>query len=185
MKQKNTDNIKEGSWVKEYFGKWATAKRCTLKVPSVSNIFWSFVASYIGILLISYIGLETDLFPLYAPYGASAVLLYGAPAAPFSQPRSLIGGHALAGLVGVTVYNLFGMDFMSIAFAVALAVALMILTKTVHPPAGATAFLGVTASNGAFMWVLAPVLAGAVVLLLVALVVNNLDKDKHYPDYWI
>jgi len=53
-----------------------------------------------------------------------------------------------------------------------------------HPPAGATALLGVTASQGSLWWVVSPVFIGALILLVVALVINNLDKTNTYPDYW-
>lgn len=109
-------------------------------------------------LLVSYIGIKTDLFPLFVSFGASAVLLYGPSTAPFSQPRSLIGGHVLSALVGVIVYALLGASFVTVALAVTLAVIVMKVTKTVHPPAGATALLGGTGSGGSFMWVIGPVL---------------------------
>lgn len=130
------------------------------------------------------LALRYDLFPLFAPFGASAVLLYGAPSAPFSQPRSLLGGHIISALVGVIIHNIIGTGYVAVALGVALAIVLMILARAVHPPAGATALLGVTASKGSYLWILAPVTIGALILLVVALVVNNLDSEKTYPDYW-
>lgn len=170
---------------KSYFEKWISDKKCTLTVPSIGSLIWTFIAAFLGILIVSYIGYETEYFPLFAPFGASAVLLYGAPAAPFSQPRSLIGGHLIAAVVGVITVNLFGANFIAVAFSVALTIVLTLIAKAVHPPAGATAFLAVTSSGGEFMWIFKPVLFGAFILLLVALVINNIDKDKSYPDYWI
>lgn len=170
--------------IKAYFAKWKTTKRCTLTVPSVSSLVWSFIAAFVGIFLVAYFALKLKHFPLFAPFGASAVLLYGAPGAPFSQPRSLIGGHLISALVGVVVYNIMGVSYLGVALAVALAIVLMLVAKAVHPPAGATALLGVTASQGSYLWLLSPVTLGAIILLIVALVVNNLDEDKAYPDYW-
>ena len=176
---------KDESFLKQYFRKWGTTKRTTLTVPGPDSLIWSFTAAFIGITCVGYIGLETELFPLFAPFGASAVLLYGPTDSPFSQPRNLIGGHLVSALVGVLVFNFFGASFIAVALGVALAVVLMKLTKTTHPPAGATALLGVTVSGGNIMWVFAPVLAGAAILVCIALVVNNLDKDVKYPDFWI
>jgi CBS-domain-containing membrane protein len=153
-------------------------------VPAFSSLVWTFIAAFVGIFLVSYFALEFEFFPLFAPFGASAVLLYGAPSAPFSQPRSLLGGHIISALVGVIVSNIFGTGYVAVAFGVALAIVCMLLARAVHPPAGATALLGVTASQGSFAWVLAPVTVGALILLVVALVVNNLDPSKTYPDYW-
>lgn len=169
---------------KNYFEKWVTNARCSLKIPGAVGLFWTFVAGFIGIGIVSYLALNSELFSLFAPLGASAVLLYGAPAAPFSQPRSVIGGHVISALIGVIVFRLMGVNFIAVALGVSLAIIIMLLTKTVHPPAGATALIGVTASQGSFMWVLSPVAVGALILLIVALIVNNLDKDKSYPAYW-
>ncbi len=167
-----------------YFKKWQGKTKLTAPVPSMTTVFWSFLGGFIGLLAISYLSLNAEIFPLFAPFGASAVLLYGAPAAPFSQPRNLLGGHFISATVGVIIFNILGISFFSVALAVSLAISLMLLARAVHPPAGATALLGVTASQGSFLWIFAPVLAGALVLLLVALIINNLDAQRSYPEYW-
>lgn len=177
-------NKDTSSPIQTYFSKWVGKTRSTMKVPGVSSLIWTFIAGFIGIWLITYFSLQEQLFPLFAPLGASAVLLYGASAAPFSQPRSVIGGHVISALVGVIFWHLLGETGISVALAVACAIVIMLLTRTVHPPAGATALLGVTSSKGSFLWVLSPVAICAVILLLVALVVNNLDNQKSYPEFW-
>ncbi len=169
---------------KTFFQKCLGKGRCTIAVPSLKYICISFVASFLGILTIAYAAFETQLFVLFPPLGASAVLLYGAPAAPFSQPRNLIGGHLLAAFVGVLMNNLLGINYVSIALTVSLAIAIMLLTRTTHPPAGATAFIGVIESNGNYLWPFVPVLISAFILLLIALIINNLDRDRNYPEYW-
>jgi CBS-domain-containing membrane protein len=125
-------------------------------------------------------------------FGASAVLVYGAPLAEFSQPRNLIGGSVLSALIGVAVYQVCG-DYVVLAsaLAVSLSIALMYLTRTLHPPGGATALIAVIGGENVhqlgFLYALMPVFLGSVLLLLVALVVNNLSTDpkRHYPVYWI
>ncbi|ESE42628.1 HPP family protein [Shewanella decolorationis S12] len=125
-------------------------------------------------------------------FGASAVLVYGAPLAEFSQPRNLIGGSVLSALIGVAVYQVFA-DYMVLAsaLAVSLAIALMYLTRTLHPPGGATALIAVIGGDNVhqlgFLYAVMPVFLGSLLLLLVALVVNNLSTDpkRHYPVYWI
>ncbi len=121
-------------------------------------------------------------------FGASAVLLYGAPRAPFSQPRNLIGGHLISAVVGVACYRYLP-DVLVVqeAAAVATAIALMMATRTIHPPGGATALIAVIGSDTVhdlgFAYVF-PVLMGALVLLLVAVVSNNLYDRGSYPDRW-
>lgn len=98
----------------------------------------------------------------------------------------------LSALIGVAVYQVFA-DYMVLAsaLAVSLAIALMYLTRTLHPPGGATALIAVIGGENVhqlgFLYALMPVFLGSLLLLLVALVVNNLSTDpkRHYPVYWI
>jgi len=121
-------------------------------------------------------------------FGASAVLLFAAPRAPFSQPRNLIGGHLISALVGVACYRyLPDVLFLQEASAVATAIALMMATGTIHPPGGATALIAVIGPEAVhgMGWAYAfPVLVGALVLMLVAIVSNNLYERGSYPDRW-
>ena len=100
--------------------------------------------SFLGILAIERIGfwLEISGFEylfLIGSFGASAVLLYGAPMTEFSQPRNVIGGHVISTLVGVSLYKFFGPQSMWICpLAVSLAIFAQQLTRTIHPPGGAT-----------------------------------------------
>ena len=77
--------------------------------PSFKWMLFSWIGGFLGIFLIEQIGRLADLGDraslfLIGSFGASAVLVYGAPQAPFSQPRNLIGGHCLSALIGVTVF---------------------------------------------------------------------------------
>ncbi len=57
--------------------------------------------------------------------------------APLSQPRNIIGGHLISTFIGLSIYHLFGNEYWTIALAVGMAIAVMMLTRTTHPPAGA------------------------------------------------
>jgi CBS-domain-containing membrane protein len=152
--------------------------------------FWAFIGSFIGIGSIAWIQSHSfsdieNIF-LIGSFGASSVLIYGAIKSPLAQPRNLVGGHLISAIVGVTVYKLIPDPiWISAPLAVALAVIFMQITKTVHPPGGATALIAVigTAKVKAlgYIYVLSPVLSGVLILLLVALVVNNISKKRHYP----
>jgi len=122
---------------------------------------------------------------LIGSFGASAVLIYGAIGSPLAQPRNLLGGHVFSAVVGVSCFRLFSSQlWLASALAVATAIAVMQLTGTVHPPGGATALIAVIGSDKihalGFMYVLVPVGVGAVLMLIVALVVNKLGK-REYP----
>lgn len=156
-----------------------------------SNIVWSWIGSFIGILSIvlfhrSVLG-DEDLGLVIGSFGASAVLVYGAIHSPLAQPRNLIGGHILSALVGVVSYKLFsGNILFCSAFAVATSILVMQLTLTLHPPGGATALIAVLGSEHihslGFIYVLYPVSTGAFILFFIALLVNNIPKHRHYPD---
>ena len=125
---------------------------------------------------------------LLGSFGASAVLVYGAIRSPLAQPRNLVGGHVISGFMGVTSYQLWGdTSWLAAGLGVSGAIVAMLLTKTLHPPGGATALLAVIGGPKihavGYGYVVVPAGAGACLLLLVALVVNNL-AGRRYPEYW-
>ena len=126
---------------------------------------------------------------LIGSYGASAVLLYGAPRSPFAQPRNLIGGHLFSAIIGVAAYKLLpDTALMAAPLAVATAIAVMQLTHTLHPPGGATALIAVIGPPEVHQvgWLYPlPVVIGAGILLAVALVTNNLPGQKPFPERWL
>lgn len=164
---------------------------CKMKGGKCSNlpkVSWTgCVVTASGCLLgIGLVALLADIYnlPLLLPsFGATAALLYAACHVPMAQPRNVIGGHLISALAGVTVYQLFGGFWWSIALGVTMAIMLMTITATLHPPGGATAFVAVYGGQN-FDFILAPVGLGAVCLILVALIVNNLSRERKYPEYW-
>jgi CBS domain-containing membrane protein len=152
--------------------------------------FWSFIGSFVGIGLIAFIhnglfDMNDNLF-LIGSFGASSVLIYGAIQSPFAQPRNLVGGHLVSAIVGVTV-NYFIPDILWLAapLAVSLSIVGMQITKTLHPPGGATALIAVIGSEKikalGFLYILSPVLSGCLILLVVALIFNNVTANRRYP----
>ncbi len=162
-----------------------------------TKILWSWLGAFLGIYLIailsklSQVNVLNSLF-LVGSFGASAVLLYGAPEADFSQPRNFLGGHIISALIGVSFFKFLPFDVALLgALAVSLSIVAMHFTRTLHPPGGATALIAVIGSsevhNMGYMFIVTPIATGAVILLLIALIVNNLSKNpnRHYPKYWL
>lgn len=119
------------------------------------------------------------------PFGASCVLVYAAPAAPFSQPRNVILGHILSALIGVIFFVIFGQStWWILALANGVAIAVMAATKTIHPPAGATVFLPILKGITNFVWPFVPVGLGAVIIVVIGLLYNNVYKERTYPAFW-
>ncbi|QJC51340.1 HPP family protein [Paenibacillus albicereus] len=120
---------------------------------------------------------------LMAPLGASCVLAFYAWDAPLSQPRSIVGGHLISSASALLWLKLAGSGPWQMAAAVATAMFLMVLTKTLHPPAGADPLL-ILAAQPDWSFLLQPVLSGSLLIVLVALLYNNALPGRRYPTYW-
>ena len=97
------------------------------------------------------------------PFATSIVLVIGSPDVEPAQPRALIGGHLISALVGLAVLKLTGPQAWAAAAAVGLSILAMYVTGTFHPPAGINPLL-VVSGNLPWTFLLAPVLAGALLL---------------------
>lgn len=175
-----------------YFAKMRSMTRSPPRVTG-REIAWSWVGAFTGIGLVGVLG-ETTLGGLVGglmigSFGATAVLVYGAIRSPLAQPRNVIGGHVVSALVGVASYQLLHpWPAVAAAAAVATAIALMHGTRTLHPPGGATALIAVIGGPKVhalgFGYALVPVGLGAVLLVAVAVLVNNLASERRYPEFW-
>jgi CBS-domain-containing membrane protein len=131
----------------------------------------------------------TDLTLVIGSFGASAVLIYGAIRSPLAQPRNLLGRHMLSAIIGVATYQaLHDHLWLAAAVAVATAIAVMPVTKTLHPPGGATALIAVIGGESihaiGYWYVLVPAGLGAAIMLIAALLINNIPKSRRYPEFW-
>lgn len=184
-----------------YFNKWGITtngnpEKKYIKLKNFSDILFSGIFSFIGILSIVLIEYHTDFLLVVASFGASAVLIYDSIESPLAQPRNVIGGHCISALVGVSCYKLFMLSegkFFYLPLVASLSVSASIMameiTKTLHPPGSATALLAVIGPKSiidlGYMYVLHPILSGASLMLLIAIITNNLVESRRYPMYWI
>ncbi len=180
--------------IPEYFRKMRGTTRGS--PPRVSNeeIVWSWIGAFLGIAGVAWVDrlffTGSDLSLMIGSFGASAVLVYGAVRSPLAQPRNLMGGHIFSAIVGVACWKLFHpYPWLAEAMAVASAIALMHVTRTLHPPGGATALIAVIGSAEihklGFFYVLIPATLGPLILLAVALLVNNIPASRRYPEIWL
>lgn len=139
-----------------------------------------------GFLAIAAVAALTDFLSValvLGSFGASCVLVFGYPDVPFSQPRNVVAGHVISSLVGLVFLVAFGPHWWAVALAVGTAIALMMLTRTVHPPAGSNPVI-IFLTQPSWGFLLFPTLVGALVLVAVALIYNNATRDAKYPKYW-
>lgn len=131
------------------------------------------------------IGNTPQLPMLIAPLGASAVLLFAVPNGPLAQPWPIVGGNTLSALVGVTALMLFDDVAVAAAVGVGGAIALMFLTRSLHPPGGAVALATVLGGDAVlqqgYYWALVPVGLESLMLLVVGLLYNNLTGRRYPP----
>ena len=148
-----------------------------------SQIVTAWIASAITLGL-AFLIFRFDHVPyVLASLGGSCVILFGMPESVMAQPRSLIGGHVIGTVSGLMWHQLVGADPITMAAAVATAVSMMMVTNTLHSPAGADPLIVISAgADWRFLW--QPLAIGLAVLLCGALVYHRGILKRSYPDRW-
>ncbi|KAN0043392.1 hypothetical protein ACTA71_011044 [Dictyostelium dimigraforme] len=183
-------------YIIQYFKKWlGTGKDKRPPIPDLEEIGWTWLASFIGILVLALIhyreAIDAQMQVLIGSFAASAVIIFGVPKSPLAQPRNLILGHFLSAIVGsvirvALVYTKANFE-VACALAVSLSITIMQFTNSLHPPGGATALIcvmGVEQRWRGFYFIFVPITSGAFIMLLTALIVNNFARKRSYPLYW-
>ena len=142
----------------------------------IKIIVISALGAFLCIYAIAYLNLidETNVW-LIPPFGASLVLVMAVHDSPLASPRNVFFGHVLSASSGVMIYYFFGDAPISIALGLSFAIILMILTNTVHPPAGANPIIAILGAKS-FEFVIMPVAIGASFIVIFALIYNKIWK---------
>ena len=151
--------------------------------PPARNIALAWLGGALAIGIIAGYAEGMTLALVLGSFGASCVLVFGYPDVPFSQPRHVIGGHFLSSLIGLVFLSTFGPHWWSVALAVGTAIAVMMWTGTVHPPAGSNPVI-IYLIQPDWSFLLTPTLAGAALLVAIAAIYNNVTRPTRYPKYW-
>ncbi|WP_250463722.1 HPP family protein [Microbulbifer litoralis] len=136
------------------------------------------------ITLLSGLGRLNDALWLMAPFGATMVILFGLPASPLAQPRNIVCGHLLTTGVGLLVATALGVNAWTLGLAVGLAVTLMLLTDTTHPPAGANPLV-VMLTGQDWHFLISPVAIGTLAIVAFGLAYHRLLSRQPYPQRWL
>lgn len=150
---------------------------------NLKDIFFAWIGALFAIGIIGYLTKEYNNLLVMGSFGASCVLLFAYPLSPFSQPRNVIFGHLLSTFIGLSFLHIIGPQWWSMALALATAISIMLVTRTVHPPAGSNPLI-VFLLSANWEYLVFPSLIGSLVLVFVALIYNNLHKKRTYPSYW-
>ncbi|WP_273050062.1 HPP family protein [Pseudoalteromonas sp.] len=136
---------------------------------NLSDIKAACVAGFFSALVLGFLAWLNNIGDyglwLMAPFGATAVLVFGIPNSPLAQPKNVIFGHLLTAFVGIIFSTYIGDSSVSIALAVGVAITLMMLTKTVHPAAGANPIL-IIVSGQSWDFLIMPVLVGTMFIVI-------------------
>lgn len=187
------------SFISHWFGYRAPGSKSQPKLPNIGVWFSAFIGGFIGIAIITNVYSHLPLLGnhqapiVIASFGAAAILEYNTIESPLSQPRNLVVGHFLSAVIGVAVTKGFerlpheqfeSLRWLAGSLAVGLASFVMGATKTVHPPAGATALLASTSPEITILgwWLLPLVLLASSLMCASALIVNNITR--RWPLYW-
>lgn len=179
----NIDELRKSLRVDELREKVKGDGQALPPMPSKQAIGLAALGGVLAIALVAGLTEGFDELFIIGSFGATCVLVFGYPDVPFSQPRNVVGGHFLSTLTGLVFLEVFDAHWWSVALAVGAAIAVMMATRTVHPPAGSNPVIVVLGvPDWDYLWF--PTLVGAVLIVVVALIYNNMTREARYPKYW-
>ncbi|NBU32375.1 MAG: HPP family protein [Actinobacteria bacterium] len=158
-------------------------------IASRNHILISAIGAFIAVAVIATASKAPNNLLIMGSFGGSCVLLFGFPDSPFAQPRNVIIGHTISYASGIAVTKFLGAQWWTVGLALAVSLTFMMLSGTVHPPAGANpviiylSFHYLEIDPG---WhsIIFPAFLGSSILVAVALIYNNVTRDEAYPRYW-
>ena len=143
------------------------------------NALFSSLGAFVCIGFLAYLNSSIEgAIWLIPPFGASMVLVMAVHESPLAKPKNLILGHILSALSGVIIFYVLGNTFISLGLGVALAIFVMMITNTVHPPAGANPII-VILTGQSLSFVLLPVAVGAIIIVAFAYFYSKLLKRNY------
>ncbi|HEY1107066.1 MAG TPA: HPP family protein [Opitutaceae bacterium] len=149
----------------------------------ISQVIAATLGAVMAISVLAYAAAQGSGLMLLGSFGASALLLFALPEAPLSQPRNVVWGHLSASVIALACLALFGAQWWAMGLATGLAVGFMMLTHTVHPPAGSNAII-VFLAQPSWALLVGSTLAGTVALVAIAVIYHRTTRRHRYPLYW-
>ena len=135
---------------------------------------------FLCIAVLSYLNSfdESNLW-LIPPFGASMVLVMAVNESPLAHPKNVFFGHLISAFAGVLVFWILGYSAIGLGLGVGLAIFLMMVTDTIHPPAGANPIIAILGAKG-MSFIVMPVAIGAFFIVLFAVIYNKLLHRKYF-----
>ena len=149
----------------------------------IGDLFWSVMGASAAIAFALWLVEEVRSPFLLASLGGSTVFLFALTESEAAQPRALFGGHLGGALIGILCFHFFGDALWVSVGAVVLTMTFMVVTRMVHPPAGANPLFMVH-YHASFETLGKPVILGVAALFLVAVLWSRLRPGRVYPVKW-
>lgn len=148
-----------------------------------SQVVVASVGGALAISALAYAAKSWESLMLLGSFGASALLVFAMPEGPLSRPRSVVGGHVAASAIALICLSCFGPQWWAVGLSTGTAIGLMMLTRTLHPPAGSNAIIVFLAKPKPLL-LMGSTLAGSAALVLLAIVYHRAVGRHKYPAYW-
>jgi len=150
---------------------------------SLKKIVISALAVGLVIAGLTYLDREVGTVVLLGTFGATSLLVFVYPDSPMSQPRNVLGAHIIGASMGLICFHYVGHQWWSLGIAVAFTVALMKFIGVVHPPATSNPIV-VFLSKATWPFLFSPTIAGALIIIFLALFYHNMTRESNWPNYW-
>ena len=141
------------------------------------------IAGFGGFLCISLLSFLNSFSEVYIwlipPFGASIVLIMSIHDSPLAQPKNIFFGHLLSALSGLIVLKIFGDNIFCLGLGVGLAIFVMMITKTIHPPAGGNPLI-VILTGKSLLFIFTPIVVGSILMIIFAVIFNRI-VGRRYP----
>tara|TARA_B100000900_G_C20535526_1_gene698193 strand:- start:603 stop:1064 length:462 start_codon:yes stop_codon:yes gene_type:complete len=145
---------------------------------NLKKVLISSLGAFLCMFLIAYFNtIDASNVWLIPPFGASLVLVMAVHDSPLAKPRNVFFGHIFSASSGVLMFYILGNNPVSIALGLTLAIMIMQITKTIHPPAGANPIIAILGAKS-FEFVIMPVAVGASFIIIFALIYNKIWKRQ-------
>lgn len=153
------------------------------KRPSVRVALLSGLGAFLGIAALDFLTRANAVPWIVGSFGASCMLVFGLPESPLAQPRNVLVGHLLGSSIGLLFWWAFGDFWWGLPAAVWCTISVMMLTRTVHPPAVSNPVI-IFLSNPSPALLIGQTVSGALLLILIGFCYNHYVRRIHYPRYW-
>ena len=147
--------------------------------PIVSGISAAIV---IGVLAFLTLRTSAGVWLMFS-FGATVFIVFVLYELETAQPKNIFFGHLVSLLVGILFNETIGFSFYSLGLSVGVAVTLMVYFKIMHPPAASNPLV-VLFTDVSFDYILFPVIAGTITIILMSILINKIILKRNYPKKW-